>query len=208
MSNKVALTPQTAALVLAYMHHYTCKFLPKRCLSPTHLNRLATWIGQPAVGLRTARAHQPLAAHLAVLSAAELVDTQGGQWVCTPAAFAWLAATSEAQLAALLTSLQTAEVWSQTLAEFGFEEVLPLDYTAYLQQTLARQRERAAPAADLATWVEATNEEAWLLDLPQNLPTDLLFDLLQLGQWRPGGPNLRRQRYRGFAFGTVRRDQR
>lgn len=180
-------------MVLAYLHHYTCNFLPKRCLAASHLNHLAGWIGQPVSGLRSARAHKPLAAHLALLHAAGLLATAGGVWTCTPAAFAWLKATHAGQLAALLNPLLAATTWQQTVTDLGLAETLSLDYTAYCRQMLERQRQAAAApaapaAAEKATWIETPDPELWLLGLPEHLPTAVLFDLLQLGHWRPGQP--------------------
>ncbi len=92
------LTPHSVTLVLAYLHHYTCKFFPGRCLSSTHLNHLANWLQTDKAGLRTAREHRPLATHLSLLLAAGLLDIDGGYWLCLPPAFTWLQSPHRAEM--------------------------------------------------------------------------------------------------------------
>ena len=187
--NQPIITPQTATLLLAYVHHYICKFLPKRLMGGRHLSILSNWIGQPIHNLRTTRKHPLLAAHLALLNAAKLLDTRSGCWTCTPAAFDWLQADHKAQLELLRQSLvtQNQPAWNETVAAFGLEETLPLDYVAYLTQQLTHQLSQSPPPPALATWL-TTNSEQWLLNLPDYLPSHLRFHLHQLGQWQPGQP--------------------
>lgn len=178
------LTPHSATLILAYLHHYTCKFFPGRCLSSTKLNHLANWLQAEKVGLRTAREHRLLAAHLTLLLAAGLLDTGGGYWVCLPAAFEWLQSPHATQIATFLQALPPQTDWRPTLERLSLP-MPPIDFMAYLQQTLERQC-AAPPVVDGVTWLDSTSSEEWLFHLPDTLPTWHLFTLLQLGHWSPG----------------------
>lgn len=180
------LTPHSVTLVLAYLHHYTCKFFPGRCLSSTHLNHLANWLQTDKAGLRTAREHRPLATHLSLLLAAGLLDIDGGYWLCLPPAFTWLQSPHPTQIAILQRALPPHTDWESAWQRLSLS-VTPLDLTAYLQQTLERQYS-SLPSINLATWLKSSSVEEWLLHLPDNLPTWHLFHLLQLGHWTPHTP--------------------
>jgi hypothetical protein len=183
------VTPFTLTLCLAYIHHYTPLFLPGRWFSPSHLRRLARWIGLPRPYLRSVRAHPGLAAHLALLRGAGLITATQDAFMLSPSTGAWLHASAGEQLEPFLTLLHDSALWEQVVTDLGLQDTLHCDFTAYIQQTLWRQREAGVtPSAAQAYWMEETVEEAWRLCLPASLPPWLLFDLLQLGEWEPGEP--------------------
>ena len=181
------ITPRTLTLVLAYLHREVVRWLPGRGMAAGHLQALALWIGQPAADLRTVRAHRLLAGHLAVLRAAGLLQVTGGYWHPTAAAFAWLRADTDAQLAWLLRLLPDSLRWAETVAAMALDETLPLDAAAFLQQTLARQMGQGEQAACLGQWVGAeSGTRTWQIALPERLAPLVLFHLLQFGDWQPG----------------------
>jgi hypothetical protein len=192
------LTPRTSALVLAYVHRQPIRFLPGRLLAASHLRCLSTWIGVSSPHIQTIRAHPILAAHLALLQAAGLLAAPTSQgdcraWSCRPAIFDWLQAEPVVQLDALLQPLHpgssTEAAWQTTLEQFGLAETLPIDQTAFLQQTIQRQQAALAPVQPgQAEWLAAPSPDEWNLSLPDTLPTAPLFHLLQLGEWQPGQP--------------------
>ena len=174
-------------LTLAYLQYYTPKQLSRgRFISPVHLRRLAAWTGSPAPQLRTLRRHPPLAAHLALLRAAGLIAFAGGRLTPCPAASAWLHAAPRRQIARLLDALASPQ-WAGALNRLRLQETLPLDYVAFIRQSLARQQSEPPPAPEPAAWLDAP-PDTWLIHLPASLPPWLHFDLRQLGQWEPGAP--------------------
>lgn len=227
------LTPYTLTLVLAYLHHYTCKFLPGRALPMTHLRNLAAWLGAPDANLRTARRHPTLAIHLALAHTAGLVDTESGLWVCLPSLFTWLGKDHLAQSNDLLAAWQDEIARQSILERLNLRDALPIDTQVYWQQRLERQKTETPPPTGLARWLTNDNEDQWLLDLPhwpvaQTGPTQskreaagrgaespatllprTLFHLLQLGEWMPGRPlaitpiSLANAAHRGYAAPTT-----
>lgn len=181
------ITPRTLTLVLAYLHREVVRWLPGRGMAAGHLQALALWIGRPAADLRTVRAHRLLAGHLAVLRAAGLLQVTGGYWHPMAAAFEWLRADADAQLAWLLRLLPDSLRWAETVAAMALDETLPLDAAAHLQQTLARQMGQGEQAASLGQWVGAeSGMMTWQIALPERLAPLVLFHLLQFGDWQPG----------------------
>lgn len=183
--NPYFLTPRSAALVLAYLQHYTCKFLPGRCLAATHLNGLAGWLGVARAKRPTLRAHPVLASHLAVLMAAELVSVETGGWVCTPGVMAWLKLAHREQVEQLLMACVDEKRWTAVVERLNLLRLMQLDRAVYIQQTLTRQLQMTPPEKTTAVWQGGSAEE-WHLQLPGELPLWVLFHLLQVGEWRPG----------------------
>src|SRR5690606_36953580 len=83
---------------------------------------------------------------------------------------------------------RTGTAWQTTLEKLGLVETLPIDQTAFLQQTIQRQRAALASNQGQAEWLAAPSPDEWNLSLPDTLPTAPLFHLLQLGEWQPGRP--------------------
>lgn len=189
------ITPRTMTLVLAYLHRHAVKWLPGRGTGAAHLQALARWIEKPDPTLRTLRNHQLLAAHIALLQAADLVSvsSENGEtarhWLCRPTVFKWLKLSLSDQLAPFLDILPDSADWNATLQSLNLAEALPLDYAAYLKQHLQRQCESAALPEDGRTQLATSPTSAqWELNLPENLPLSTLFHLLQFGDWQPGQP--------------------
>jgi hypothetical protein len=180
------ISPQTAALVLSYLHRHACPYLPGRHLAAGHLRNLATWIGAPAPELQSVRAHRPLAAHLMLLQAAGLLAADSGIWVCLPAVYTWLKMTHEEQVACLLKPLLEQDTWEARLSQYGLSKALPLDYTVYIRQSLTRQLAQTPAYGGQVIRQPATTDEEWRLLLPDTLSPWLLLHLLQLGEWTPG----------------------
>jgi hypothetical protein len=183
----VEVSPRTMTLFLAYTHHYTPALLPGGRLSPRHLRRLADWIGQPRPGLRSVRQHRALAAHYALGIAGGLLNHQGRQLALDRQATLFLHTEPGLQIGCLIRLLQ-AETWPRLLEQLGLHEAMAIDYITYLQQSLQRllltAQGRPAPGLRL----ENGEPERWTLLLDPELPSWLLFDLLQLGAWHPGHP--------------------
>jgi hypothetical protein len=78
--NQLVIMSQTAALLLTYVHHYTCKFLPMRLMNGRRLKTLST---RPNNTLPTARKHPLLAAHLTLPYTAKPPDTRSVRWTYT-----------------------------------------------------------------------------------------------------------------------------
>lgn len=184
------LTPVTLTLLLAYLHYYTPELLPRgHFIAPTHLRIMAHWIGRPAPKLRSIRQHPFLAAHVALLQGAGFIPTTGPRLIPLPPVTDWLHATFSEQVHRLLVPLGNPSVWQETLAHLGLGETITEDLTVYLQQLLERQL--AAPAPDESgamDWLPDSNDDSWLLRLPDALPLWLHFDLRQFGDWSPGQP--------------------
>ena len=73
MRHTPPITIHTATLTLAYLHMHRAPYLRGRCLSNSHLRRLAAWLGFPNPALRSIRKQPVVAANLATLHAASLV---------------------------------------------------------------------------------------------------------------------------------------
>lgn len=186
MSKPFPVTPHSATLTLAYLQYYTCKYVSGRCLSPTHLRRLAVWLGCPNGALRSIRRHTPLAAHIALLQAANLLRHNETFWYLTPDAYVWLNQPLTRQAACLLTAIDACQ-FTAAIKTLNISDTVPLDVRTFIQQRLRRQTRQPPAKPDTAVWQQFT-QDAWLLCLPPTLPANILFHLLQLGSWQPGQP--------------------
>lgn len=178
------LTPDSMTDVLAYIHHYTPNFLPGRCLPATDLRQMAAWLIMPQLALRSARANPRLAIHLALGHAAGLLSVAEGYWRTTLQTLPWLEAGWTAQLTHLQRALLDEEAWTVALTALNLGDTFPVDYLAYVTQQIARQYAMPEPPCGLASWLaEAEADETWRLALPERLPPDVRFHLLQMGDW-------------------------
>lgn len=184
MPKLLPVTRQSAVLALAYIQYYTCKFIPGRCLTNTHLRRLAAWLGCPDDTLRTIRRQPTLIAHLALLQAANLLRHNNAFWYLTPDALDWLNRPAASQYDHLLHTVGQVAI---TLQAMGLADVVTLDVIAYIQQQLEHQAQRPQPQPGLADW-QQVGQDGWHLRLPLTLPTNHIFHLLQIGHWLPGQP--------------------
>lgn len=179
---------RTMTLCLAYIHYYTPGWLPRRrSPAPKHLRVLADWLGYPSPRLLSMRKHPVLAAHLALLQAADLLTVNRTTVHLTPSATSWLHQAPAQQIETILCVLRHEVHWSGTLHKLSLQETVTLDYTAYLIQQLSRQQ-RTPPAPMEPVTLLAADEACWLVDLSPSLPAWLRFDLLQLGCWQPSQP--------------------
>lgn len=184
------LTPYSLMLTLAYLHYYTPEMLPKgRFISPTHLRKLAQWIGRPMPDLRSMRQHPLLAAHIAILYAAGFLSASGSHIVAQPTIVPWLHTPLPDMITHLQNAITCPSRWMQAVTELGLQDTLPVDYVVYLQQSLARQCTGSMETA-FAIWLDPASDEVWQLNLPHALPLWLHFDLRQLGTWSPDEPLL------------------
>ena len=186
-TNHSPMTINSATLVLAYTQHYNCKFVPGRCLTDSHLRRLAIWVGHPDHELRSVRNHPALAVHLALLKAANLLMYNQMLWYLPPKAYQWLHQPSVDRISALLLPFETCQFEAAT-TDLGFSHLLTLDTKAYLQQQLSAEiHAHAQQKTVLAKWL-TIQPECWQLSIPQKRSDSILFHLLQLGDWMPQQP--------------------
>lgn len=181
-------------LTLAYCQQYTPKRLPgRRLIAPNHLRNLANWLLRPSPQLRTPRHHPLLAAHLALLHAANLLTDSSGRFLPSPFATNWLHSSPADCLQQLLHALPPAPQWQHALQQLHLSSLVSPAEASYFRQKLLPQLqqlegqtqtlEQAPPAA----W-QCVDDAGWQLYLPIALPPRLLFDLLQIGRWQPDGP--------------------
>ncbi len=185
------VTPYTLTLTLAYLHYYTPKRVAKAHLLPLkHLRNIASWIDYPRPQLRSLQQHKILALHLALLHAAGFIDVQSAYLSAQPVITSWLHTTHPETVHILLQAVTDTELWSRACADLGLQEVIGIDNTAYLQQSLARQlAAMPQPAVNASIcWLANTQEDTWLISIPPELPLWLHFDLRQLGHWSPTTP--------------------
>lgn len=173
--------------VLAYVHYYTCKFVPGRCLTGQHLRRLSAWLYAARPQLRSARQHPVLAGHLVLLHGAGLLRFEPGVWLVAPTAYQWLLASEKAQLLALVSVVGDGR-WETSAGQLGLNNSLTPDYRAYIEQLLDRQMQRleeemAVQQVDKPCL--AVKERAWHLAFGVGLLPQQRFELLQLGEWLP-----------------------
>lgn len=203
------VTIRSAALTLAYMHAHRCPHLPGRGLANRHLRRLAAWLGYPRLQLRTVRSQPVLAAHLTLLTAAELLTIDDGIWLGTPRVFNWLRQDETAQRRCLLTPFTTGDRLDQLVSEWNLAETLPVDFLAYVQQHLRRPVASLPQANDALAAELPADAACWRVPVPARLPIPHLFHLLQLGDWMPGAPlictplTIGRAIQRGYSLLTI-----
>ncbi len=181
------LTPNSLTLILAYLAYYRPNFLSGRCLSATHLRELSQLLGHTQPDLRSVRAHPLLAIHLAVAHAVGLLSVFQGQWQTTLATLPWLEGNWQEQIASLEQALADSPQWSESLSTLGLQEVLTLDFLAFIKQQLSRQRQNPQPATTNATWLAKTSEAEWRIALPGHVVPNLLFHLWQMGNMGKDG---------------------
>lgn len=179
------LSVRTVALTLAYLHHYTCKYIPGRWLSVTHLRGLARWVQPGHEVTRSIRDEPFLAGCLVLAEAAELVERQSGFWLVTPATYEWLKAPLSAQIKRLLQPLINRTGWQQYVEACGLGRTIPEHLSLYWQQQLLRQSQQSDGSSPHVTW-HKVGTDVWFLRLPDTLSPYLLFHLNQIGEWQPG----------------------
>jgi hypothetical protein len=136
--------------------------------------------------IKTIRCHPILAGHIALLIAADLLILSDHALYPSLAITEWLNHAPHDQVGYLLQVLQYQDLWSATIETLGWNDILSIDMTTYLEQTLTRQLDLPAAAANPPVrWQTEANHDAWYLTLPTELPARLLFDLLQLGLYQP-----------------------
>jgi len=202
------LTPVTLTLVAASLQYYTPKCQSGgQILAPKSLRILAEWIGKPAPKLRALRMHMPLAAHICLLHAAGFV-VHSRHFMPQPAITSWLHQSFPDNIDLLVDTLAH-DRWLETVMALKLQDCITEDITAFLTQSLIRQQKDSKYTLNqLATWKRSDNE-AWELIIPYNLPNWLHFDLRQLGQWRPGHPlictplTIAKAVQRGYGWETV-----
>jgi hypothetical protein len=184
------ITPWTVTLFAAYLQYYTPKRLAGRHLSLTHLRHLSVWLGCPRPQVRSLRKHPLLAAHLTLLYTMGFLDPEDTAYCLRPALMDWLVSDHQQQLCQLLDSLEQ-ERFAVVASQLNLDGCLGLDYRTFLRQAIGRQFAECPVPPRPAVWETCMNQaaasqQAWRLILPVNLAPWLLFDLLQLGEWRPG----------------------
>ncbi len=179
------LTPDSLAVVLAYIHRFAPDRLgDARFLRAGDLRVLAAWIGLTNPRLRSLRHHTLLAGHITLLRAAKLLSIEGSSVCLKPMALEWLYAEPAVRLEQLLDGLHS-PAWDEAVECLRLEQTLTCDYVSYLDQTLRRQMNQITSASKpYAEWKQRTSE-AWQLHLCDTLPPQLRFELLQLGNWTP-----------------------
>ncbi len=184
MMNKLfPITRYSATLILAYCQHYSCKHLPSRCFSSTHLRQMALWIRCPNPNLRSIRQHPSLAAHITLLHAANLLAHNQTHYYLTPLVSDWLTKPAKDQLQALIEPMIACR-FTAAIESFRFVDTIPIDMIAYLHQQLLTQAQQPPPKTETASWQTITTD-VWNLSLPSRLDPKHLFHLLQIGQWSP-----------------------
>jgi len=143
MPKLLPITCRSAMLTLAYIQHYNCKFIPGRCLTNTHLRHLTAWLGCPDNTLRTIRRQPALAAHIALLQAANLLQHNDAFWYLLPDALNWLNQSAPTQYDQLLKPIINGQ-YRLTVETLGLSNTVPIDMIAYIQQQLAHQNTTAA----------------------------------------------------------------
>jgi hypothetical protein len=131
--------------------------------------------------------HSCLATHIALLKAADLLDVTGSHLTTKPVVTSWLHTDPTDQIQQMLTILHS-PIWEDTLTQFRWQKTIPIDYTAYIQQTLQRQQTNPPLQPEPAHWHKPPADKVWQLHLPTTLPLWQQFDLRQLGHWLPGQP--------------------
>lgn len=181
------LTPRSLTLCLAYIQRHAPAVLPKgRFIAPTHLRTLAGWIGLPRPNLITIRHHPILAGHFALLIAADLLILTDHTFSYSLTLTDWLNHSYHDQVNYLLQALQKQDLWHDVVESLGWTDILSLDMTAYLVQTLLRQIDLpVVTTTPPALWQTDADPDTWRLHLPAESSTRLLFDLLQLGHFQP-----------------------
>lgn len=177
---------RSLALCLAFMHYCT-PMPPKRgpgYLRPGDARRLAGWLGHSPTAVRTLSDDLPLAAHLALLIAAELLAPTAAGLRPTPAAAGWLRRPLAEQMDRLPAAGRE-PAWAAAAACLGLRRELPIDYRTYFMQSLERQADpttiHPGPAA---AWLSAAPDE-WQLRLMPAASPAMMFDLLGLGNFDP-----------------------
>ena len=193
--------------VIAYIHHYTIPYLSKRGMHTNHLRQLSNWIESPKTEIRTICKHKQLAAHLALLQAANLIAHDQSFWQTTPFLHLWLNLPTHKKYQQLLDAIAACR-WKQTIDDERWHDCLDEAYGAFLFQALSYQQERTVPSAQFFSWKEQT-ELSWLINMPTHPPLDLLFHILQIGDLKSSfiieitPLTLHRAQKQGYSLNTV-----
>ncbi|GAB4159178.1 MAG: hypothetical protein Fur0021_29760 [Candidatus Promineifilaceae bacterium] len=132
------------------------------------------------------RQHSLLTLHLLILLAAELLAVEDGFWVCTPQFFAWLTASYQEQLERLAAAWATDSSRQAAFERAKLAALATIERVAFAQQQLDRLLLQPEPAWQTATWLGDDGiEGGWRLQLPAFLLPEILFHLLQMGEWQP-----------------------
>jgi hypothetical protein len=150
----------------------------------TAARQAAHWLGLPQSPSRSARANLPLSAHLALLAAAGLLETDPAGLRLSATVVDWLAGPAAQQLDHLLLAGRSA-AWENAEIELGLVGAIPPAYPAVFLRTLAGHASPPANGTAPATFWRTDSSDAWQLHLTPTIRPALLFDLLGLGQFEP-----------------------
>jgi hypothetical protein len=181
--HQTPITLHTAVSTLAYIHYYTTPFLPTRLMPITQLRHLAQYIGQKNKPFNHIQEHKLLAAHLVLLSAANLLLHDDQFWYCSPCLDDWLSAEPAAQITTFIQAIEQCH-WTAAAQEMNLTGVFDDAYATWISQCLSREARRLPNPPSHAKW-EAHTPTAWLLHLPPVMPAHTFFHIHQLGHWSP-----------------------
>lgn len=174
-----AVSPESAARLLAYIQRYTPPRRGQFAPPPTHLRQMSTWLGQPLVPVRSVRSLPRLAAHLLLFEQLGWIADDGPTLQLYPDATAWLYDTTQAQLRTLQRGIAALCDAHEAIHRRRLEDCLTVDYLGFLQQRSSQQTSRYAEPECAATL--AWRDACWVVTLPPTLPLWLTFHLLQIG---------------------------
>ena len=179
--HQTPITLRSAISTLAYVHHYTTPYLPARLMPIAELRRLAQHIGQANSAFNHIQQHKLLAAHLVLLSAANLLCHDDRLWYCSPFINDWLIADDVTQAASLVQAIEQCH-WTTAAADMGLSDAFDEAYAPWLGQCLRREPRRQPDFQSSAKW-ESQSAETWRLRLPDAMPAHTFFHVYQLGRW-------------------------
>jgi hypothetical protein len=137
--------------------------------------------------LRSARANQPLAVHLALGQAAGLLSVEEGFWRTTVETLPWLEKEGDEQIGHLRQTLADADIWERSVAILRLQDAVSVDYLAYIEQRLAYHQAEGETEPVTAIWLSDLQPEGWQLARLDGLRPQIRFHLWQMGEWRSEG---------------------
>lgn len=180
MSSFLPINHLHCTTILAYIAKTPCKLLRGNRLITSDLSALNQRIGHYQDRAYTLRSYPHLAIHIALLNAAGLLTVHNGRLTITDQVRPWLRASADKRTAALKQAFHNPITWQQTLQRFNLAPLAAIDQHLYISQQLDRLAQSPEPTTEYLS-SQITDAHTITLHLPDQLPLDKRFDLLQIG---------------------------
>lgn len=164
----------TVTQIAAYVSTTRCSVQFGWRIKPTELRLLAARIGPPVPTLRRVQNHLPLAGHLALALAADLITLRDETVQPGDALSDWLERSRDGQFVHLLQSMTDDTQWQAAIQTLRLSDAVDAAYRVFIVQQLERARAVVMPADDTPAQLHGVSDR-WDIIVRPGCPARLLY---------------------------------